>query len=189
MKYDRRQFASAFDGWRKQMEEFSLPQWGDFPRLELYMDQVTMLVNQYLSAFDLDKTSENAVTPAMINNYVKMKIVPAPVKKRYTRIHLAYLVMVCTLKQTLSMEMIRKLLPVDLDEEEMRVAYQTFVCNQKKTFELLLDLLDKEPFIALEDGELADVRDLVLQSAIFSNLSRTLTRMMLTLQEKEENCE
>lgn len=186
MKYDSQHITSVIGEWRRQMVGYQLPEWEDFPSLELYMDQVTILVNQYLATFDVDKTAENAVTPAMINNYVKMKIVPAPVKKRYTKIHLAYLVMVCTLKQTLSMEMIRKLLPVDLAEDELRSTYQIFVRNQKKTFEMLLELLDKKPMLALTDSEEGEVRDIVLQSAVFSNLSRTLTRMLLTLPEKEE---
>lgn len=187
MRYDSQQFANAFQDWRGKMEGYQLPRWEDFPALELYMDQVTILVNQYLEAFESDRNTDNVITPAMINNYVKMKIVPAPVKKRYTRVHLAYLVMVCTLKQTLSMEMIRKLLPITLEEDEVRATYQIFVRNQKKTFDMLLELLDKKAVVELAEGEEADARDFVLQSAIFSNLSRTLTRLLLTLPEKEEN--
>jgi len=148
------------------------------------MDQVTILVNQYLTMFEADKQSDNVVTPAMINNYVKMKIVPAPVKKRYTRVHLAYLVMVCTLKQTMSMEMIRKLLPIEMTEDQVRLTYQTFVQNQKKTFGMLIELIDAKKIMPTEDSD--GVRDMVLQTAIFSNLSRSLTRALLTLTENEE---
>lgn len=168
------------------MESYQLPEWGDFPALELYMDQVIALINQYLEVFEDERTGDSVVTAAMVNNYVKMKIVPPPVKKRYTRIHLAYLVMVCTLKQTLSMEMIRKIMPVNLSEEEVQLTYQAFVHNQKKTFDQLIELLNREPLIMLTDGEQGDVRDLVLQAAIFSNLSRTLTKMMLALPGKSE---
>ena len=38
----------------------------------------------------------------MINNYVKLGMMSRPVKKRYSRAHLASLVMVCVLKQTIS---------------------------------------------------------------------------------------
>lgn len=188
MKYDSQQIAEVFEGWRRQMEGYRMPAWEDFPSLELYMDQVTVLINQYLEPFESDRSSDGVVTPAMINNYVKMKIVPAPVKKRYTKIHLAYLVMICTLKQTLSMEMIRKLVPIDLDEEEVRLTYQTFVHNQKRTYSLLLELLGKDSLFLAGNEDLRDVKDLILQSAVFSNLSRTLTRLLLTLPEKEEDC-
>ena len=91
MNYDSQQFFAAFEEWRKRMEGYELPAWDEFPALELYMDQVTVLINQYLEPFEIDRNSDSAVTPAMINNYVKMKIVPPPVKKRYTKVHLALL--------------------------------------------------------------------------------------------------
>ena len=184
MKDDNRQINALFQEWRSNMEGYRLPEWKDFPGLELYMDQVTILVNQYLTMFEADKQADNVVTPAMINNYVKMKIVPAPVKKRYTRVHLAYLVMVCTLKQTMSMDMIRELLPVEMEEEQVRLTYQTFVENQKKTFGLLIELIDAKKIMPVEGDE--GVRDMVIQTAVFSNLSRSLTRAFLTLMENEE---
>ena len=187
MNYDSQHFVAAFEEWRMRMEGYQLPAWEDFPALELYMDQVTVLINQYLEPYETDRNSDSTVTPAMINNYVKMKIVPPPVKKRYTKIHLAYLVMVCMLKQTLSMEMIRRVIPVDLEEQEVRAIYQTFVNNQKGAFGLLLDLLNKEALTTLAEGQTGEVRDMMLQAAIFSNLSRALTRLVLTLPEKEEN--
>lgn len=186
MNYDSQQFAAAFGAWRKRMEGYQLPAWEDFPALELYMDQVTALINQYLEPFETDRNSDGSVTAAMINNYVKMKIVPPPVKKRYTKVHLAYLVMVCMLKQTLSMEMIRRVIPVTLEEAEVRGIYQTFVKNQKEAFGLLLNLLSEETLSTLTEGKMEDVRDMMLQAAIFSNLSRALTRLVLTLPENEE---
>ena len=186
MKDDSQQINALLHEWRENMEGYRLPEWKDFPGLELYMDQVIILVNQYLAMFEADKQSDNAVTPAMINNYVKMKIVPAPVKKRYTRVHLAYLVMVCTLKQTMSMEMIRKLLPVDMAEQEVCLTYQIFVQKQKKTFDLLTELIDNRKIMSPESEDGDGVRDMVLQTAIFSNLARSLTRSLLTLEKPEE---
>ena len=92
MKYDKTQFAEAFQEWIRGIEEHALPGWEAFPSLELYMDQVIALINQYLEVFEADREEKDyVVTAAMVNNYVKMKIVPAPVKKRYTKVHLAYL--------------------------------------------------------------------------------------------------
>ena len=83
--------------------------------------------------------------------------------------------------------MIRRVIPVDLEEQEVRAIYQTFVNNQKGAFGLLLDLLNKEALTTLAEGQTGEVRDMMLQAAIFSNLSRALTRLVLTLPEKEEN--
>lgn len=186
MKYDKTQFAEAFEGWRQGIEEHALPGWKDFPSLELYMDQVIALINQYLEILEADREEKDyVVTAAMVNNYVKMKIVPAPVKKRYTKIHLAYLVMVCTLKQTLSMETIRRIVPVDMEPEQVRQTYESFVQNQKKTFSMLAELMKTQTQAALSD-ETEDAGDFVLQTAIFSTLARTLTKKMLSLPEKAE---
>ncbi len=183
MKYDKTQFDEAFEGWRQGIEEHSLPGWEEFPSLELYMDQVIALLNQYLEIFEADREEKDyVVTAAMVNNYVKMKIVPAPVKKRYTKVHLAYLVMVCTLKQTLSMEMIRRIVPVDMEPEQVRQTYESFVQNQKKTFASLTELMKTQTALAAVE----DTGDFVLQTAIFSTLARTLTKKMLSLPEKAE---
>lgn len=65
------------------------------------------MVNNYLSEFM--PFSENiSITPAMINNYVKSKIIPSPVKKRYSRVHIAYIIIVCVLKQTFSFAVIQR---------------------------------------------------------------------------------
>ena len=71
----------------------------------------------------------------MINNYVKLKVVPAPVKKRYGKIHLAYLIIFCTLKQTLSLSTIQKIMPVDLSEEQVIEVYASFIENRQKAIE------------------------------------------------------
>ena len=62
----------------------------------------------------------------MVNNYVKQKIVPAPVKKKYGRSHLACLLMLCICKQTLSMAVVRQMLPQGDEADINRYTYRTF---------------------------------------------------------------
>lgn len=182
MEYDKTKLAKALEEWSRQIEGNALPEWETFPSIELYMDQVIALINQYLEIFEADREEKDyVVTAAMVNNYVKMKIVPAPVKKRYTKVHLAYLVMVCTLKQTLSMEMIKKIIPVDMEEGQVRQVYASFVQNQKKTIVKLTELMREQSPETLADAE--DAGDFVLQTAIFSTLARTLTKKILSVPE------
>ena len=86
---------SAFEKLEKTKEQSTIPSWEQLPAIELYMDQVIILLNKYVN-------TNIPITQSMVNNYVKLKAVPAPVKKRYGKIHLAYLIIFCTLKQTLS---------------------------------------------------------------------------------------
>ena len=59
-----------------------IPYWDELPEIDLYMDQVIALMDKYLS---FHKTDENSVivTHSMINNYVKLGIMPAPFKRTY----------------------------------------------------------------------------------------------------------
>ena len=100
--------------WEAQLRTYALPEWDNLPELELYMDQVVLLLSRYLTFFSQGE-DEKIITPSIVNNYVRMKIMPPPNKKRYGRTHIAYLLMICTLKQSLSIAAIQKLLPLELD--------------------------------------------------------------------------
>ena len=118
--------------WAEALRAYEIPDWDALPKLNLYMDQVIVLMEEYLNVYK--KPNENLITQSMINNYVKLGVVPKPDKKRYGRIHLAYLIMVCSLKQILSISMIQKMIPLTLTEKEVREAYTAFKSAQKNAF-------------------------------------------------------
>ncbi len=93
--------------WGQELENVHLPRWDDLPDFLLYMDQVIALVNDYL-AFSHMRPDEKFLTPAMINNYVKLKMMPKPVKKRYNRVHMAHLIIILLLKPVLSIAEIKE---------------------------------------------------------------------------------
>lgn len=111
--------------WEAQLSANPLPSWDSLPELELYMDQVVLLLSRYLAVFA--QGEEKVITPSIVNNYVRMKIMPPPIKKRYGRIHIAYLLMICILKQSLSIASIQKMVPVTTEEEEVKALYTHFV--------------------------------------------------------------
>ena len=76
------------DDREKKSTGVSLPRWEELPDMDLYMDQVVTLLNEYLKPFHA-KDQEKMVTSTMINNYVKHGIVSPPVKKKYTKNHVA----------------------------------------------------------------------------------------------------
>lgn len=82
---------------------YHCPRWDELPKIELYMDQVVSILEESLAPFSLN---EKTITPAMINNYVKQKIVKPPNKKKYDRVHLSYLYVVCILKRFMSLSQI-----------------------------------------------------------------------------------
>ena len=83
---------------KRQLSEQRPDGWDDLPDIPLYMDQVVgYLARQLVSVEDGD-----ALTSAMINNYIKDGLVPRAEGKRYGPIHLGYLTAVVALKQVLS---------------------------------------------------------------------------------------
>ena len=65
----------------------------------------------------------------MINNYVKQGIIPAPEKKKYNRAHIAYLIVICVLKQVFSISDIGKLITLTIQYFEISKAYNRFCAN------------------------------------------------------------
>ncbi len=165
--------------WDRLLEEYRLPGWEEFPELPLYMDQVIYLMDQYLSPLPRD-AEQKAVTPAMINNYVKLGMMPRPVKKRYNRAHLAYLVMVCVLKQTVSAAEIKKLLPAGLTEAEIRARYEAFTGLFQDGKQAFRENLQKDAAPAL-GADSASVSGLVFRAAFLSGLWQNLAKLTLSL--------
>lgn len=102
-----------------------LLRWEEIPDFPLYMDQVINLVESSLSFMKLDD-DDKIVTSTMINNYVKSKIVSAPIKKKYVRNHVAYFIVICLLKKVYSLEDISKLIKVQFDHAPTASAYDQF---------------------------------------------------------------
>lgn len=183
MSLSKSRIAASLKDWQNAVVAYKLPAWDELPSLPLYMDQVIMLLNEYLSPSGGFAQSEYAITPAMINNYVKMKIVPSPVKKRYSRAHLAYLVMVCIFKQTLNISSIPKVLPPDLSEHDIRGLYNDFVAtHQQSAREYAAYVAKNAQSILEEDG--ASATHLVMRLAVSANFSSLLTSQLALLEEE-----
>lgn len=99
-----------------------LPRWSELPDLELYMDQVLALVSRYLDG----NLGDKGLTASMVNNYVKLGIMPAPVRKKYTRVHLAYLIVICLLKPVLPIPSIEQMIRRELETLSEEEFYDNF---------------------------------------------------------------
>ena len=87
--------------WSDTLQDFHLPRWEELPNFDLYLDQVITLIEGYLQHL-FDEENDTILTSAMINNYVKLKLIPKAEKKRYNRVHIAYLIAITILKQVLT---------------------------------------------------------------------------------------
>ncbi len=186
MKYSKERLAEIFSEGERLLKEYHLPTWDELPTIDLYMDQVILLLTKYLEIFSAVSNDDKIITPTMINNYVKQKTIPAPVKKRYSKMHLAYLIIICILKQTLSISTISKIIPPDLNEEEIRAVYSSFVKNQAKAFTYVTEqvLAVAQPILSLSENNQDRMNDLVLQVAVSSNIFKLLTGWIAGMQDK-----
>ena len=112
----------------KGFSNFHCPRWNELPDMDLYMDQVVTLLNTSLALFTQPHQGK-PITSTMINNYVKHGIVTPPIKKRYTKHHVAYLFVVCILKTVYSMDEISNLISVQIEKYPQERAYDYF-CNE-----------------------------------------------------------
>ena len=135
----------------------ALPQWELLPDIGLYMDQVITLMDRTFSP----ALPKGEMTKSMVNNYVKVGMIPRPVGKKYDREHLAMLLMICVFKQALSMESISRLLGF-LCERDVRTGYDQFCAIIRRIeesakggrIELFGDGMDKRE-MALRSGVMA----------------------------------
>ena len=107
-----------------QLAGHTLPRWNELPDLELYMDQVLSLIARYLGSYP--GFDEKGLTSSMVNNYVKLGVLPPPRHKRYTREHVARLLMLCLLKASLPIATIRALLDDALSAAPLDSFYDGF---------------------------------------------------------------
>lgn len=185
--YDQELVISKMRAWEGSLKDYSLPSWEELPAIDLYMDQVISLLAEYLKFLPGDETSDAVVTAAAINNYVRKKVMPPPVKKRYCRVHLAYLIILCSLKQCVSISYIQKMIPLSLSEEEMHRIYNQFVCRHHSVCQYFIQQVNTvaDDLLSAADGPESGVRNLVASAAVISGLTRMMAERILLLQEDD----
>lgn len=189
MTYDNHLIAGKLRRWETYLNSYRLPQWEEIPDLGLYMEQVLALLTQYLDYLPPELKDEQFITAAAINNYVRNRYMPEPRKKKYYRVHIAYLIMICTLKQTLSIATLQSMIPMGLTDEQVRQVYEAYIQRHRLAAEYFVQQvrLIVAPLLGREEKlpiSVDNVQDLVSVSAIISGFSRLLAEKLLLLEGK-----
>lgn len=188
MQYDEALIAGKLRRWEVYLEKFSLPEWEEIPDLGLYMEQVIVLLKQYLDYLPPElKDEDQPITAAAINNYVRTKIMPSPEKKKYYRVHIAYLIMICTLKQSLSIAMIKRFIPLEISEDELRQTYESFARRHSLSAKRFVDevRIASARILGHEDDSeypVDRIDELISHVAIMGGWSRLLAEKLLLLE-------
>ena len=115
-----------------------LPRWNELPEIDLYLDQLVCLLEQYLSNYIKNDDSEKIITKTMINNYAKGKLLLPIKNKKYTKEHLIIMAFIYNLKGALSISDIKISLDeviANYDEEkasDLRDLYNDYLYESKE---------------------------------------------------------
>ena len=187
MNYNAEFVRRKMDKWSNYIIDFDLPEYNSLPTIGLYMDQVITLLGQYLGYLPNanDMNAESFITANAINNYVRLGVMPAPIKKKYYANHIAYLIMICVLKPSLSISDISQLIPADITEEELQLLYNRFTIIHKDSSVKLISHLQA---IAGTPESENDVIKLIITSAVNTSLCKRFSEKMSALNglENEE---
>lgn len=126
----------SLQSWGADLIEVHLPRWHELPEIELYMDQVITLVERYLSPI-INREKHTLLTSSMVNNYVKLDLIPAPKKKRYNQKHLAFLIAITLLKQVLTITEIKQGILFQGSLVGIREAYNLFCEEQEAALKIV----------------------------------------------------
>ena len=144
--------------------------WTEFPDIGLYMDQVVSYMHRQLIDFEGD----GQITPAMVNNYIKDRLLPRADGKKYSREHLAGLTEICLLKQVLSVRDAGLLLHQELGEGDHEMFYSKFKQILDKALTGTAEQIDP-------DREVEALSDIALRLAIFSYCDKIACERLLEI--------
>lgn len=190
MQFDKPLVAGKLRRWEKYLIDYRLPEWNEIPDIGLYMEQVIEVLKKYLDYLPPELKDENFITAATINNYVRKGFMPKPENKRYYRTHMAYLIIICSLKQSLSIPTLKTIIPVDLSEEELKNTYTAYVYRHQVSCKYfaeqirivaggILDHPDTDSILSIDSTV-----DLITASATISGFAKILAEKLLLLEGK-----
>ncbi len=144
---------------------FRLPRYGDLPTVKLYRDQVVSLVEQLLNPL-LTCIDGELLTPSMVNNYVKLKLIASPHKKLYGREQIARLIVICVFKQVLSIQAIGTLFRIQRVTYHVDVAYDYVATELENALHTAFSAQDEKP--QPDTATLVTRESLLVRSAVTS---------------------
>lgn len=143
------------------VKDYYLPRYDDLPDVGLYLDQVVKYVNRYLSI-----CPGNELTPSMVSNYVKQKIIPGPVRKSYGPDTLEYLIFVAFMKMVIPMDVISYMISVQKSTYDLKVAYDYFCAEFENMLQVTFGLKEEPDEVGHDDTDQKQLLKSAVQSIV-----------------------
>lgn len=130
-----------------RIQDFKLPRYEQLPDVGLFLDQVVKYVNRYTTLCE-----ETQLTPSMVSNYVKQKIIPGPTKKSYGPDSIAYLIFVAYIKLVVPLDSVKYMIGIQLEHYELPIAYNYFCDELENVLQYVYGLKESPDQIGVEDS-------------------------------------
>ena len=127
------------------IRDFRLPRYEDIPDTGLYLERVTQYISEQLAPLQ-----EGAITSSMISNYVKKDLVANPVKKRYSREQIAYLMFIALAKNVLSLDSLSIFIRLQQRTYPVDVAYEYIRAELENALHYVFGLKEKMEFVGMD---------------------------------------
>lgn len=150
--------------------------WDKLPDIPLYMDQVVSYLTRQMMCFE----PEDALTSAMINNYIKDGLLSRANGKKYGQEHLAYLTAISALKQVLSVREMRTLVAIGRENGTSEQQYNYFCRFLDQAVTQAADQLD-------ENAEVEQLPGMVLTYALQSYAHGLVCRRLLEIMARKSD--
>jgi hypothetical protein len=190
MDFDDKKLEELLPQWKENVADHRLPSWENIPNLGLYMEQVVTYIRDQIGYTNVGPEGTDIITASAINNYVRKKLMPAPVKKRYYRKHIAYLLVLCTLKQSLTISEIYKLFPDEVADEDLRIFYSAFANQHVLASQYFMRRLehDGNRFLKIDQGDTPydRISEFILDMALISSFAKLVSAKLIEYKSTEE---
>lgn len=167
----------SIDILKEKLKQSRPEVWESIPDIDLYMDQVIGYMSRQHVGLAWD--DEETLTSAMINNYIKSRLLPRAKGKKYNKEHIGYLTAICLLKQVLSVSETGTLLHNQMEHRDIEDFYKNYKETLDTEFTAIAEKIDAEA----SEGQLAQ---LALQLAISSYAQKLACKKILQVITLEE---
>ena len=169
----------------------------DIPAIDLYLDQILSLVADK-NAVSTPRYRERSLTKTMINNYSKDGLISPIAGKKYSRAHIVEMLLVYALKNTLSIEEIKRVLTGVREEcgfsgDDMIRAYHHFLslkeCNRERAGKVVHGMLKEDALSTEQDYDFfLSLLDILSLSAYLKEIGKEMLESRykdLSIREQE----
>ena len=159
--------------YAKALANVKLIRWQDMPEFSIYSDQLLQLVRDELSFMSFN--GDVLVTKSMVNNYVKWGMMPKPVKKKYDKLQIVYVLVITILKPIMPIMKIKEGIQLQTLIEGHENAYNSFCCAFEESLrEVFVPVIEQRHTYAFKE------RNITADKLAISSITLALSSKLLT---------